>query len=64
MEDDVTTSWARWEKRFLEIMKQCIPQSILPIRERIYHGYQNLLSNLCESVTPSIKNLRDLLLIS
>ena len=24
-EDDITTSWARWEKQFLEIMKQCIP---------------------------------------
>ena len=35
IEDDTTTSWARWEKMFLEIMKQCIPQSVLPKRKNL-----------------------------
>ena len=32
--DDIntSTSWARWEKQFLEIMKQCVPQC--PAQER------------------------------
>ena len=35
MGDDINTSWAKWEKQFLEIMKQSVPQGVLPKRKNI-----------------------------
>ena len=33
--DDINVSWDNWQQHFVEIMKQCIPQKVLPPRRNL-----------------------------
>ena len=41
--DDVDISWENWQQRFLEIMKECIPQKVLPPRRNLPWLNKNLV---------------------
>ena len=55
MEDDINTSWAKWEAHYLEIMNNAY-HKVFCLRERICNGYPNPSSNSCENVMSSIKS--------
>ena len=41
--DDINISWENWKQHFMEIMKECIPQKVLPPRRNLPWLSKNLV---------------------